>query len=151
MKTNTSSTSLRVTARLENLTTIRRFVEETVTALDINPNAVADIVLAVDEVVSNIVVHGYRGQPGPIEIEVKHDRDTLAICIRDEAFPFNPTSVPPPDLTLPLEQRAIGGIGIHLIRQVMEKVIHRITPQGGNELLLVKGLEENSEDFDIGN
>jgi serine/threonine-protein kinase RsbW len=151
MKTNTSSTSLRVTARLENLATIRRFVEETVTALDVSPDAVADIVLAVDEVVSNIVVHGYRGQPGPIEIEVKHGRGTLAICIRDEAFPFNPTSVPPPDLTLPLEQRTIGGIGIHLIRQVMEKVIHRITPQGGNELLLVKGLEENSEDFDIGN
>ena len=80
---------------------------------------------------------------------MKRGRDTLVICLRDEASPFDPTSIPAPDLTVPLEQRATGGMGIHLIRQIMDKVTHRVTSQGGNELLLMKRLEESSEDFDI--
>lgn len=107
--------------------------------------------MAVDEAVRNIVVQGYQGQLGTIEIEVKRERDALLICLRDEASPFDPASVPVPALTAPLEQRATGGMGIHLIRQIMDKVTHRNTSQGGNELLLVKRLEENSEDFDICN
>ena len=149
MKTGISSASLRVAAKLENLAAIRRFVEEAATALGIDLATVTDTVLAVDEAASNIVVHGYRDQPGPIEVKVKRGRDTLVICLRDEASPFDPTSIPAPDLTVPLEQRATGGMGIHLIRQIMDKVTHRVTSQGGNELLLMKRLEENSEDFDI--
>jgi anti-sigma regulatory factor (Ser/Thr protein kinase) len=53
------------------------------------------------------------------------------------------------DLTVPPEQRTISGMGIHLIRLIMDKVIHRITPQGGNELLPVRRLEEDNEDLDI--
>ena len=151
MKTSASFPSLRIAAKLENLAAIRRFVEEAAAALGIDPATVTDIVLAVDEAASNIVVHGYQGQPGTIEIEVKRERDALLIYLRDEASPFDPTSVGAPDLTVPLEQRATGGMGIHLIRQIMDKVVHRITSQGGNELLLVKRLEENSEDLDICN
>jgi len=149
MKTNASSVSLRVTAKLENLAAIRRFVEEAATTLSLDPATVSDIVLAVDEAASNIATHGYQGQPGTIEIEVKRRGDALLIRLRDHAPPFDPTSVPVSDLTVPLEQRAIGGMGIHLIRQVVDKVIHRITPQGGNELLLVKKLEGNRENLDI--
>jgi len=151
MKTSASSPFLRIAAKLENLAAIRRFVEEAAAALGVGPATVTDIVLAVDEAASNIVVHGYRGQPGTIEIEVKRERDALLIYLRDEASPFDPNSVPAPDLTTPLEQRATGGMGIHLIRQIMDKVTHRNTSQGGNELFLVKRLEENSEDFDICN
>jgi len=149
MKTGISSASLRVAAKLENLAAIRRFVEEAATALGIDLATVTNTVLAVDEAASNIVVHGYQRQPGTIEIEVKRGRDALVICLRDEASPFDLTSIPAPDLTVPLEQRATGGMGIHLIRQIMDKVTHRVTSQGGNELLLMKRLEENSEDFDI--
>jgi len=151
MKTRASSPFLRIAAKLENLAAIRRFVEETAAALGVGLATVTDIVLAVDEAVSNIVVHGYQGQPGAIEIEVKRERDALLICLRDEAPPFDPTNVPAPDLTAPLEQRATDGMGIHLIRQIMDKVTHRKTSQGGNELLLVKRLGENSEDFDMCN
>lgn len=150
METSAAPASLRVVAKLENLATIRRFVEKATTALDVDPATVADAVLAVDEAASNIILHGYRGQPGIIEIEVERTGNTLAIRLRDEAAPFDPTSFPTPDLTLPLEQRAVDGLGIHLIRQIMNEVTHRTTPQGGNELLLVKRLEEKSEDFDIG-
>ena len=149
MTTNASSVSLCVAARLENLSVIRRFVEDAMTALDIDPATIAGAVLAVDEAASNIITHGYQGQPGDIEIDVQCERNALLICLRDCAPPFDPTSVPAPDLDVPLEQRVAGGLGIHLIRQTMDKVIHRITPHGGNELLLIKRLEEDSEALDI--
>jgi serine/threonine-protein kinase RsbW len=134
---NTSS-SLRIAAELKNLVDIRRFVRETATTLGVDPAVVPGVILAVDEAVSNIIAHGYQGQGGTVEIEVSREGDTLMVRLRDEAAPFDPTSIPLPDLTLPLEQRTPGRLGIHLIRQIMDEMTHRVTPQGGNELTLVK-------------
>ena len=50
----------------------------------------------------------------------------------------SPESVPPPDVTQPLDERPLGGMGIHLMRQLMDEVTHRATPQGGNELTMIK-------------
>lgn len=135
------SFSFCVSATLENLAAVRSLVEEAATALEIAPAAIADVVLAVDEAASNIVVHGYQGQPGTIEIEVKRENDALLVCLRDAASPFDSTRVPAPDMTVPLEQRASGGLGIFLMRQLIDEVTHRTTSQGGNELVLVKSLE----------
>ena len=148
MAESAPSTSLCIAAKLENLWAIRRFVEDATTALGVDPAAIASIVLAVDEASSNIITHGYQDRPGDIEIDVQLERNAVVVRLRDRAPPFDPTGVPAPDLAVPLEQRAVGGMGIHLIRQTMDKVIHRVTLQGGNELLLVKRLEENSEDRD---
>ena len=149
MTTNAPSASLCIAAKFCNLAVIRRFIEDALTARGIDPATIASVVLAVDEAASNIISHGYGDQPGDIEIDVQHERDALAICLRDQAPPFDPTIVPAPDMAAPLEQQAIDGMGMHLIRQIVDSVIHRTTPQGGNELLLVKRLEGNSEDFDI--
>jgi serine/threonine-protein kinase RsbW len=149
MTPNAPSASLCVAAQLENLAVIRRFVEDAMTALGIDPATIASTVLAVDEAASNIITHGYQGQPGNIEIDVQREKSTLVVSLRDRAPPFDLTSVPTPDLAVPLEERVVGGLGIHLIRQMMDKVICRMTPQGGNELLLIKRLEEDSEDLDI--
>jgi serine/threonine-protein kinase RsbW len=130
--------SLRLAAETENLAEIRCFVEEMASTLGLDPAMIPNVILAVDEAVSNITAHGYQGQGGVVEIEVGREEDALVIRIRDEAAPFDPTIVPPPDLTMPLEQRTPGGLGIHLIRQTMDEMTHCITPQGGNELTLVK-------------
>jgi serine/threonine-protein kinase RsbW len=133
-----SSTSLHIEAEPKNLAVIRLFVEEAATALGVDLAVIPNVILAVDEAVSNIITHGYQGQGGVVEIEVSREENALVIRLRDEATPFDPTNVPPPDLTLPLERRAAGGLGIHLIRRVMDEMTHRLTPQGGNELTLVK-------------
>ena len=130
--------TLRTKAELDNLTLIRHFVEERATALGADPSVVADLSLAVTEATTNVMVHGYRGQPGVIEIEIKRKGNSLVIRLCDEAPPFDPGTVPPPDLTLPLEKRPLGGLGIYLISQLMDDVAHRVTSQGGNELVLVK-------------
>jgi anti-sigma regulatory factor (Ser/Thr protein kinase) len=62
----------------------------------------------------------------------------LVVRLRDEAAPFDPTSASPLDVTLPPEQRVLEGMGIHLIRQAVDEMTHRITLQQGNELTLVK-------------
>ena len=133
-----STKSLHVAAELKNLARIRRFVEKAATALGVDPADIPDLLLAVDEAATNIIVHGYQGQEGPIEIEVERQGDALLIRLRDAAAPFDPTAIPPPDLSLPLEERPIGGMGIYLIHRCMDQVSHSCPPQGGNELILIK-------------
>ncbi len=134
----TQPSLLHVKADVKNLAEIRRFVEETAAALGVEPDLVPKLQLAVDEAATNIIVHGYRGQAGPIEIEMQRNGAELVIRLRDGASPFDPTTVPPPDLTQPLEKRTPGGLGIHLIRQAVDKLSYTPLPQGGNELSLIK-------------
>ena len=130
--------SLRVAADVAQLATIRAFVEQQVRALGVDAAAIYDLILAVNEVATNIVVHGYRSQPGVIEIELRRLGDAIEIRLRDQAPLFDPTRVPMPDLNLPLHKRPLGGMGVHITRQIMDSMRYRITPAGGNELTLVK-------------
>jgi serine/threonine-protein kinase RsbW len=138
-----SNRTLSIPAKLKNLAEIRQFVDRTATELGVDEGIVDDMVLAVDEAATNIILHGYELGEGLIEIEMRRDGDALEIALRDGGAPFDPTCVPAPDLDLPLEIRAPGGLGIHLMRQVVDEVNYCTTPQGRNELTLVKrGLED---------
>ena len=130
--------SVKITAELKNLTEIYHFVETTGATLDLETTAIYDLQLAVDEAVTNVIVHGYRGRRGNIELKIEQEKDTIVVRLCDEAPPFDPTTVPPPNLTTPLEERALGGLGVYLIQQVMDEVSHRVTAKGGNELTLIK-------------
>lgn len=125
-------------ADLDNLAAIRHYVQAAATGFAGKPEVVSHLLLAVNEAVTNIIVHGYQGRPGSIQIEIRRRGTGLAVHLRDQAPPFNPTTVPPPDVTLPLAQRPPGGLGIHLIRQLMDEVSYRVTAAGGNELTLIK-------------
>ncbi len=131
-------------ARLTDLAAIRAFVKATAVELGADPSTIPDLVIAVNEAVANIIRHGYRGAPGPIEIEIELGgrADTIVVHLRDEAPPFDPTSVPSPDLTVPLERRRAGGLGIHLTRTCVDEVTHRALHHSGNQLTLVKSLRE---------
>jgi serine/threonine-protein kinase RsbW len=125
-------------AKLENLVLIRRFVEKTARSLQADQAAIDDVIQAVDEAATNIIIHGYAGKPGMIDVEVKREVDSLIVHLLDQAPQFDPTTVPPPDLTLPLEKRRPGGLGIHLIREYMDQVRYLAMPQVSNKLTLVK-------------
>jgi serine/threonine-protein kinase RsbW len=139
---------LRVPADVKQLALIRRFVEEQARALTVADSAVYDLVLAVNEMATNIIVHGYDGQPGQIEIAMWQDGDDVHIRLTDQAPTFDPTKAPVPDTTRPLQQRRLGGMGIHVTRQMMDSMRHRVPPQGGNELTLAKRgvVERNQEE-----
>jgi len=130
--------TLRTTANLENLVAIRDFVCQAAAALAAPARLAEDLELAVDELIMNIIEHGYRGQPGEIDIQIKRQGAEIIVVIRDQAPPFDPTRLPIPDLSLPLEQRPIGGLGIFLARRQVDTMIYHRTRRGVNKLVLVK-------------
>ena len=129
---------VRMPAEPGSLSHIRHFVEDQAIALGADPAIVPDVVQAADEAVTNVIVHGYRGGPGIVEVEVRVTAGTLVVRVRDQAPTFDPTTVPRPDLSRPLEQRPLGGMGVHLMRELTDDITHR-SPEGwSNELTLVK-------------
>lgn len=129
---------LYVTAELKNLAVIRDFVENSCASLEIEDNLHYDIVLAVEEIVTNIIVHGYKYSPGPVEIIISRESGSVVIQINDQAQPFDPTSLSPPDITLPLENRPVGGLGVFLTRQLVDEIFYDLSPEGHNQLTMIK-------------
>jgi serine/threonine-protein kinase RsbW len=132
-------------ATLGDLARIREFIADTAVSLGANPDAVPDIVIAVNEAVANVLRHGYRG-PGPIEIDVDQEQRTRAIVVRlrDSAPAFDPTSHPAPDLTAALEGRRPGGFGIDLAKKCVDGLAYR-RRGASNELTFVKELSKHDE------
>jgi anti-sigma regulatory factor (Ser/Thr protein kinase) len=134
----TQGSILQVAAELPNLAVVRHFVEEMATGLGFDCQVIEDMLQAVEEAAANTILHGYSRRPGEIQVKVQREGDELVVRLRDQAPHFDPTGFPPPDLTLPLEERKPGGLGIHLMRQFTDMVTYRVTSDGSNELTLVK-------------
>jgi len=70
-----------------------------------------------DEILTNIISYGYKdNREHYIDIYVHIENNIIKIVIEDDAIAFNPLLAPPPDLTIPLEERPIGGLGIYLVK-----------------------------------
>ena len=125
--------------RLENLTAIRRFVQTACEAAGMNASACFDLKLAVDEACTNIIEHGYdEGAEGSIEIEVEAGDQQFKIVIRDTGRIFNPESIPDPDMKEHVQRGHKKGLGIFLMRQIMDEVRYKFKDGVKNELTLVK-------------
>jgi len=134
---------LRIEAHTRNLAALRDFVEQAAVSFRVGPGPAFDMVLAVDEAAANIIQHGYRQQPGVIEAEVERQEQALVVRLRDDAPAFDPNDAPSPDLSLPLERRPPGKLGIYLMRKSVDEILHHSGPQGGNQLTLVKYLDRD--------
>ena len=93
------------------------------------------IALALEEAVMNVITHAFAGLPPPHLIRVRLDiaAESFTAEVIDNGHPFDPTVAPDPDLSLPLEQRNPGGLGIHLMRSIMDRIHYRRSD--GNNLL----------------
>lgn len=125
-------------ARLPDLDDIRKFLGTNAAEMGARPDAVDELVLAVNEAITNILVHGYHSQPGNIEMAVEREGHKLIVILGDHAPLFDPTQAPAADVTSPLDQRPPGGLGIHMMRQLTDELIYRVTNDGENQLWLVK-------------
>lgn len=83
---------------------------------------VLKVELAVEEAVINVCKHGYEGEPGWLRVRVWRDSGQISVELFDRAAKFDPLSQAPPDLKSDLSHRAVGGMGIHLIRSVCDGV-----------------------------
>lgn len=90
-------------------------------------DAIFVVSLSLDELVTNIVVHGGRGDPRVHEIvlRLRTEKDRVSAEIEDDGRAFNPLDAPEPDLNASLLQRDPGGLGIHLARSLMDQVLYR--------------------------
>ena len=132
-------------ARYKNLEQIRDFVTYQAEAYGFDPNEIYAIQVAVDEAFTNIIEHAYGGECSKdIQCECFAAGDEFTVTIIDNGLPFNPDDVPEPDTNTPLEERDIGGLGIHFMRKSMDEVRFsriEIREQGGderNQLVMVK-------------
>ena len=82
-----------------------------------------DVALALEELLMNVVEHAYGDDKGrSILLALAWHDDTLTVVVEDSGRPFDPTAAPPPDLDAALEDRPIGGLGIHLARSVVDEM-----------------------------
>ena len=105
------------------------------------PSAVRRSVnVALDELLANVVSHGQAGRdPLAVGVEVELDEERLTVVLTDDGPPFDPFGWDAPDTTLSVEERPIGGLGIHLVGQLMDKVSYQ-RRDSHNVIALVKQL-----------
>ncbi len=140
MTENIERYEIEIDGTMRSLQVIQRFVEAMLKMLDIADPPAYDIRLAVDEIATNIVKHAYREKPGRIWVTCYRADDEFHVIVKDEGRPFDPTKMPPPDLTSELEQRTIGGLGIYFVRRVMTRMDYEYK-DGKNIVTMVKKLD----------
>ena len=110
-------------ATLDSLGSIRQFITNSGKAIGLDKSKIYKLCLAVDEIATNIINYGYTKsgiENGSIDLLIKYDNDSLTVTLEDSAIPFNPLDKILPnekDLSLPLEERPIGGLGIMLAKE----------------------------------
>ena len=130
------------------LAEVRAFVRTAVADFGGSKRASDDLVQAVDEATCNVMEHGYAGKPGEIEIETALRDRNIEIRILDRAPFFDPTAGPDVSTaTPPIPHRPGGmGMGVHLLRTMVDAVHHSARADGGNELTLVRSIDDRAQE-----
>lgn len=129
----------RATQRAD-LAGLTAFVERACRRAAADAEATSDLRLATEEVFVNILQHGYAGRPGPVSVRIDASAERITVTLIDQAPAFEASHAQEPDLGSVGEDRALGGLGWHLVQQVMDDVSHEYTPGVGNVFTLVKEL-----------
>ena len=127
-------------ARPDSLAALLGFVDEMIAGLALDPATAHDVRLAAEEVCSNVIAHGYPGGAGPVTLRFERGPHAVVVTIEDAGVPFDPASAPRPRFDADWDQRPEGGLGWHLVRQVMDDIRHEPLAGGGNRVTLVKHL-----------
>ena len=126
-------------AKFEYLDEIREFVGEIARKGGFSDKDVYNIQLATDEAASNIIEHAYENMPdGILELSCGVSKDVITIVLVDHGESFDPSEVPLPDLKADLSDRKIGGLGIFLMRKLMDEVTYEPRPNKSNVLTMIK-------------
>lgn len=128
-----------VSSRLLNLAAIAEFVSERAHVAGLNENQVFDVQMAVDEACTNAMEHAYEGQPdGQVRVCCYTESDDFVVRITDYGRSFDPSAIAPPDLLSPLKDRPVGGLGLFLMKQLMDRVEYCSDAQSGNQTVMRK-------------
>lgn len=129
--------SLEKEALRDNLEELFTFVEQALTSLNMPASGRDKMMMALDEALTNVVLYAYPEDcRGTVGIHLSRAGNTITAEVVDHGKPFDPTAHPAPDITLPIEQRPIGGLGIHLMRNLVTSLRY-YRDQGRNHLVLI--------------
>ena len=128
--------------RYDSLAKISKFVIQAAQKAEFDEKAIYAVELAVDEACSNIIEHAYQGrETGDIRCICEVTPGSLTVTLCDHGERFDPTHASEPNLSAELKHRTRGGLGIYLIRKLVDQVEYKYAPDCGNMLKLVKRQE----------
>ena len=132
---------LTIEASVENIPAVTAFVNGELAALNCPRKALLQIDVAIDELFGNIAQYAYVPDTGPATIQVEVEEDPLAVILTfiDNGKPYDPLSVADPDVTLSAEERAVGGLGIFLVKKTMDSISYEYK-NGQNILRIQKNM-----------
>lgn len=131
------SITIRLPADLREIQRMNRLVRQFGELHEVPDRTLYSVNLALDELVSNVILYGYGDPAGEtIVIGLEARGDQLHATIEDRGREFDPHTAPPPDLDAPLEKRKVGGLGIHLVRSLMDELQYR--REGAKNLLTLR-------------
>lgn len=134
-----SMQSVRFHAKFEYLDEIREFVGEIARSGGFGDKDVYNIQLATDEAASNIIEHAYENvTDGVLDVSCGLEDGQIRIILIDYGEPFDPSAIPMPDLKADLSDRKIGGLGIFLMRKLMDEVHYETKDDKSNVLTMIK-------------
>jgi serine/threonine-protein kinase RsbW len=134
---------LTIINQISQLEELARFFEEISDEWDLPMSASLNLNLVMEELVTNIIFYGYEDQnKHEITIVVILDNKLINIQLEDDGKEFDPLSIPEPDINLAIEDRKIGGLGIHFVRKIMDKIDYKRL-DNRNRLTLSKDISQN--------
>ena len=133
-----SHRSITLTNDVQEVPRLNVFVDEVCEDMGCDMETTMRMNLAIEEAVVNVIDYAYpSGTVGSIDINVTIYDNHMEFVISDSGTPFDPTKKEDVDISLPVEERRIGGLGIHLVRQLMDKINYE-RKDGRNILTLIK-------------
>ena len=137
----TSKHSLTLPNDIETIPQLNEFIDTVAEEIGLDMSLTMSLNLAIEEAVVNVMEYAYpEGEQGNVDIEVSADDKWLTFIISDNGIPFDPTTQEDADTTLSAEERPIGGLGIFLVRQLMDSINYQ-RENGKNILTLSKKME----------
>ena len=116
------------------------FIDEATRDMDIDPGVTSQLNLALEEAVANVVNYAYpEGTDGTVDIDAKRKGNSISFVISDSGKAFDPTARENVDISAGVRERPVGGLGIHLIRKIMDTVSYE-RRDGKNILTITKNI-----------
>lgn len=135
-----TSQQITLPAELESLALFRDHIKKACRGIaGLDEEAIYDVLLAVDEICTNIITHGYAGMdPGSIILNVEVTPETLAVTLSDFGHAFEPVEPPAPKTDATLEERETGGLGLFFVFSSMDDIQYESSPFGNTTRLIKK-------------
>jgi len=130
---------IKITACIENLDSVLDFINEQPEFLKCSVKIQTQINIAVEEIFVNIAHYAYPDNCGYADILFEYSAFSIKITFIDNGIPYNPLSKKDPDITLPAEERQIGGLGIYMVKKSMDDISYKYK-DGQNILVIVKNV-----------